>query len=89
MVDHGRTSGDSGDPLFIASDYVYVRTNIVKVENTKMNEDDKTTYHYEFDEKRYSHEEYAKLVAEEKAASDKQILDLQLQLAESQEGIAL
>ena len=89
MVDHGRTSGDSGDPLFIASDYVYVRTNIVKVENTKMREDDPITYHYEFDEKRYSHEEYAKLVAEEKAASDKQILDLQLQLAESQEGIAL
>lgn len=89
MVDHGRTSGDSGDPLFIASDYVYVRTNIVKVENTKMRDDDPVTYHYEFDEKRYSHEEYAKLVAEEKAASDKQILDLQLQLAESQEGIAL
>ena len=89
MIDNGRTSGDSGDALFIAPDYIYVRTNIVKVENPKYRDDEKTTYHYEFDEKAYTVEEYTQLQTQQSVALQNQVVNLQLQLAESQEGVTL
>jgi hypothetical protein len=89
MIDNGRVCGDSNDPLFIASDYIYVRSNFTKVENPRYNDDDPVTYHYEFDEKKYTVDEYTRMQTKQSNSLQNQVVTLQLQLAESEEGISL
>jgi hypothetical protein len=87
MVNNGRVQGDLNDPIFVAPDYVYIRTNFKRIENPPLVEGDQPHVLYEFDEMRYTHEEYAQLIFRMNLVAQQDIVETQIQLAEKFEGV--
>lgn len=86
MIDHGIVYCSTPDPLFVAPDAVYVRTDIEEVQ-TEM-EDGQMVRSWKCHEVMYTPEEY--VVLQQKRNDDlvAENLEMQIALAEAQEGIS-
>ena len=86
MIDHGIVSCSSPDPLFVAPDAVYVRSDIEEVLTEMDNGQIVRTWRCH--EGMYTPEEYVVLQQKQNDALVAENLEMQIALAEAQEGIS-
>ena len=87
MTDNGIVYGDTNTPLFIGSDYVYVRKDFEQVLLPKNNPEDPDLYSWKFHEYKYTVKEYTDLLQQQNEALQKELVEMQISLAEANEGV--
>ena len=85
MIDHGIVYCSSPDPLFVAPDAVYVRSDITEVQ-TEM-DDGQMVRSWKCHEVMYTPEEYVALQQKRNDALVAENIEMQIALAEAHEGI--
>jgi hypothetical protein len=76
---------EQAQPLVITPNIVYVHTNIKKLEpseHMKVHQSENLPELYSYDEIQYTTEEYIKMMSDENASLNQQVVDTQLALVE-------